>query len=461
MVVYSHYLVEEEYQVPKIKASEFREIEQWLSERTTALLSDLRAMSNKYKIVGIPGDTLIEVKDNDIRNLLIWIMTYAGNSLNADISDHIEKLGKAVLAPKEYTLSLQESTPPTLRQSMRLIRSSVSSSLDGKEKNLSIYFENIQKIYQEHVPCKIKDIPELLDQYSVTSFIPIDKSKLTESITVGDKEYRAYDTSFGVGGFGSVFYAQDSTTHELVAIKKSEQPQKRFWLLENELTVSLKVSHPYIIKYIAGHIVSSTLVLVMELFPKGNLFNLIAASHDGLCDLLVLKLLHDITSALSYLHHVLQITHDDIKPNNILVNYNNGSFKLCDFGNAFHAALAPKFKHHPVSAAEYIAPEIYAKKPPSPSCDMWSLGIVLHEALTCTSVVPLHGDDIKRSNFRDFFAQNTDLEDMEIHFSSTFKPCKFLYQTTKQLLKIKPDNRPKAAEIYQATEQELTARLSL
>lgn len=81
------------------------------------------------------------------------------------------------------------------------------------------------------------------------------------------------------------------------------------------------------------------------------------------------------------------IVHADIKPDNIVVNENHTSVKLCDFGSAF-------FTTDPVEPTPllvsrfYRSPEIVMGVPFGCPLDMWSVGVVLAEIFTGKLLFP-------------------------------------------------------------------------
>lgn len=309
-------------------------------------------------------------------------------------------------------------------------------------------------------------IPALLATYHVPTF-STDANHLTITTIIGSKTYRVHHVPFMSGNSGKIFIACDTESNENVAIKqiRSDNSEK----LENELNILQTINHPNIVKLVGGRISETErmmpdnknytfeCLLVMELFPKGDLFELIKASDAGLHEVIVLKIACDIAAALAYLHDH-EIVDGDIKPENILIDYENGIFKITDFGGAIQLRSKPKSDNYAMTYI-YTAPESLLKEETSCFSDMWSLGILLYVALTRDHLLPLEPNKTRRREFRNFFAQNTHLPDMETHFSKEFKPCTFLYKTTKQLLSFDPTKRPSAHEIHQSTEQELAISL--
>jgi len=99
----------------------------------------------------------------------------------------------------------------------------------------------------------------------------------------------------------------------------------------------------------------------------------------------ILKVMFQMLSALAFLNRH-GIFHRDVKSENILweVAVPEGMYKLADFGVAFCEADAdPSKRHDDCGTLWTMAPELLVKRScnaaPGPSCDTWSLGVVLFE----------------------------------------------------------------------------------
>jgi serine/threonine protein kinase len=84
--------------------------------------------------------------------------------------------------------------------------------------------------------------------------------------------------------------------------------------------------------------------------------------------------------------HTRGIIHGDIKPENVFLARQEGEprrknvVKLLDFGLSFRESAAPDLKLG--GTPPYLAPERIKGAPPSPSCDVYSLGVLMYEMLT-------------------------------------------------------------------------------
>ncbi len=83
--------------------------------------------------------------------------------------------------------------------------------------------------------------------------------------------------------------------------------------------------------------------------------------------------------------HRLQMIHQDLKPDNVLIDEVN-TLKIIDFGSTRIAGLAESqsvLEHnHIVGTASYSAPEYFKGEPGSNRSDIFSLGVIAYEMLT-------------------------------------------------------------------------------
>ena len=83
--------------------------------------------------------------------------------------------------------------------------------------------------------------------------------------------------------------------------------------------------------------------------------------------------------------HRLEMVHQDIKPENIMVD-EHGTVKIIDFGSTKIAGLeeitTPLDRHCVVGTLEYAAAEYFSGQPGSRRADIFSLGVITYEMLT-------------------------------------------------------------------------------
>lgn len=98
----------------------------------------------------------------------------------------------------------------------------------------------------------------------------------------------------------------------------------------------------------------------------------------------VLKITDDIVKGLRAFHR-LEIIHQDLKPDNIIVEH-SGNIKIIDFGSVRIAGIAeiatPFKRERLLGTKHYTAPEYLFGETGSMKSDMFSLGVIIYEMLT-------------------------------------------------------------------------------
>jgi serine/threonine-protein kinase len=186
-----------------------------------------------------------------------------------------------------------------------------------------------------------------------------------------------------VGGMGEVWKGRDSVIDREVAAKilKEEYLSDQGFLdrFRAEARSMGAVSHPGIAAvYDYGEETGSP-YLVMEYVP-GEPLSALIDRNVVLPEADVLELTAQSAEALGSAHRS-GVVHRDVKPGNILVTP-DFRVKLTDFGIARVTDQAPLTKTGQVmGTAQYLAPEQATGKGSTPKSDLYSLGIIMYEAL--------------------------------------------------------------------------------
>ena len=153
----------------------------------------------------------------------------------------------------------------------------------------------------------------------------------------------------------------------------------------------------------------SKVYLLLEFAVNGNLFWYIRR-QKSLTEQRAVELFKQTCEAIRYLH-TRGFIHRDLKPENILLDA-DFRVKVCDFGWCTEFEKEDEMRKTFCGTYEYMAPEIYDKRPYDEKVDIWALGILLYELL--------HGKSPFRGNSVIDIYKNIQRE--EVKFSSSCSP---------------------------------------
>jgi serine/threonine protein kinase len=186
------------------------------------------------------------------------------------------------------------------------------------------------------------------------------------------------DELVACGGFAEVWRAVDLQLERTVAIKLPQGP--RVVAREAFLAEARNIAHLQHPAIVAIHDVGTDdgdIFLVTPFFHGGTLAERLA--EKTLSREEAIRWFAQLCDGLEYAHRH-NIIHCDIKPANILID-DHGDAVLVDFGIARQAAGRAAVVA-PAGTLRYMAPEQLLGSAVGPSADIYSLGIVLHEAIT-------------------------------------------------------------------------------
>ncbi|KAL8290400.1 hypothetical protein RQP46_002658 [Phenoliferia psychrophenolica] len=189
-------------------------------------------------------------------------------------------------------------------------------------------------------------------------------------------EYVVFDRTLGSGAFSVVHLAFNTHSMKQIACKKIRKRRLRASEVANvqrEVAILKVLQHPNI------NAVENVCWREDEIVPGGDLFSYLAKHHTlpaPECKFI----LYQLFNALDYLHRTMNISHRDLKLENIIVS-GSGPFPkvlLADFGaarvadTAFSSITGTLVYLSPEALTAWTRREGYDGK----LLDMWSLGIV-------------------------------------------------------------------------------------
>jgi len=92
-------------------------------------------------------------------------------------------------------------------------------------------------------------------------------------------------------------------------------------------------------------------------------------------------LLRGLLNGVKHLHS-LNIVHNDLKPENIMMDANSLNVKICDLGCAYRSETPVLRKSDPGGTIVYWAPEIVLQREEGKPVDIWAVGCVLYIVLS-------------------------------------------------------------------------------
>ncbi len=198
----------------------------------------------------------------------------------------------------------------------------------------------------------------------------------------------------GAGGFGVVWRAEDQLLRREVALKRIPLPpehpapsDREVGLGERagrEALAAARLAHPAIVALYEAYTDDDAVYLISELVHGRTLAQLIAARE--LDDGQILEIGMALTAALDHAHE-RGVIHRDVKPQNVLIpdapSEHDTPAKLTDFGGArLSGEDALTRPGETIGTLAYMAPEQSEGRTVGTPADVYSLALVLYEALT-------------------------------------------------------------------------------
>jgi hypothetical protein len=188
----------------------------------------------------------------------------------------------------------------------------------------------------------------------------------------------------GTGAFGAVWMARDERLERDVAVKVLPRERVVGGRFEREARAAARLSHPGIVTLYEASVDDDGAYLVSELVSGSTLAELLEAGR--LSDRDIAQIGVALCDALAHAH-AHGVVHRDVKPSNVLipdrVSTPSELAKLTDFGVArVIGGDSLTRTGDVVGTAAYMAPEQAEGRQADATADVYSLALVLYEALT-------------------------------------------------------------------------------
>ncbi len=207
--------------------------------------------------------------------------------------------------------------------------------------------------------------------------------------TMVDERYRL-DHKIGSGGMADVWLAEDTELDRNVAIKilhdRFAQDGEFVQRFQREAQSAAGLQHPNVVGIFDRGSFRDTYFIAMEYVDGPSLKDLV---KGGMGTKDAIDFTRQILKAARFAHRK-GIIHRDLKPQNVLID-DEGRARVADFGIARGGENSDITATGSVmGTAQYLSPEQAQGKPTTPRSDIYSIGVILYEALT--GRVPFEGD---------------------------------------------------------------------
>jgi len=207
----------------------------------------------------------------------------------------------------------------------------------------------------------------------------------------------------GKGSFGKVILVKYFNNEKIYAMKILDKEEiirrKQIKHTKTERLLLEKLHHPFIAQLQFAFQDAKKLYLVTEFMQGGELFFHIKR-RTGFKEVSAKFYMSQILLAIDYLHKNGYI-YRDLKPENILID-KEGNIKLTDFGLSKVISNDGDINttNTLCGTLEYIAPEIFQRKPYDKSIDWFSFGVVLYEMLTGQLPFNIKNEEFDESKYK-------------------------------------------------------------
>ncbi len=137
--------------------------------------------------------------------------------------------------------------------------------------------------------------------------------------------------------------------------------------------------HPFVVRFLASFQTTERIFFLTEFLPGGELFSLLC-ERSKMRESDARFYLSELVLAVEFLHDS-GVIYRDLKPENVMLDA-EGHVKLIDFGLARDDVRGEEPANMTFCGTkEYMAPEVYFRKPYNRAADWWSLGAVAYDMI--------------------------------------------------------------------------------
>ncbi len=210
----------------------------------------------------------------------------------------------------------------------------------------------------------------------------------TQTGELVDGRYKV-DRKIGSGGMADVWLAEDIELGRKVALKilhdRFAQDKEFVERFRREASHAAGLQHPNVVGVYDRGEVGDSYYIAMEYVEGDSLKELI---DQGMAVPAAVSVIRQVLEAARFAHQK-GIVHRDMKPQNVLIDA-DGRAMVTDFGIARAGSSEITQTGSVMGTAQYLSPEQAQGKETTPTSDIYSIGVVLYEALTGN--VPFEAD---------------------------------------------------------------------
>ena len=260
----------------------------------------------------------------------------------------------------------------------------------------------------------------------------------------------------GSGAMGSVFRGWDPKLQRPVALKtirmnaEDLDREKLVKSLLSEAALSARFNHSNIVTVYDMADTGNSAFIAME-FVKGVSLDAYLWDRGTLTPAEAIPLGASMARALAVAHSN-GLVHHDVKPANVLLG-DDDMIKVTDFGISQLITSAVKVGDVICGTPGYLAPEALMGEGYTPQSDLFSLGLILYEAMVGKH--PFFGRNIKETMLNTIMEEAPPIETVVPQISPEFASL------VTSLLAKEPGDRPSNAEAVAQALEEMTVALGL
>ena len=206
--------------------------------------------------------------------------------------------------------------------------------------------------------------------------------------TMVEERYKI-ERKIGSGGMAEVYLAEDTELEREVAIKilhdRFAQDKEFVERFRREAQSAAGLQHPNVVSIFDRGEFKDTYFIAMEYVDGPQLKQLV---KGGMGTEDAINFTRQILNAARFAHRK-GIVHRDLKPQNVLID-DEGRARVADFGIARAGSSDITGTGSVMGTAQYLSPEQAQGKETTAKSDLYSIGVILYEALT--GRVPFDGD---------------------------------------------------------------------